>query len=146
MLLLDAMGGASGVLFGTLFISGYAAVEKTDQLDLQTLSKMLEKSLDAIKVRGKAKLGDKTMIDSLEPAIMAMRFASDHEADFSRGTAAAAKAAWDGVEKTKSYKASKGRAQSYGENSVGLPDPGAVSVAILMESMATFIGKKEAAK
>lgn len=143
MTILDAMGGASGVIFGTLFISGYTAVEKVDYLDLGILAEMLEKSLEAIKIRGKAKLGDKTMVDSLEPAVRALSEMAGKKSSFRDGTAAAAKAAWQGVELTKKYEAKKGRAQSYGNRSVGLPDPVAVSAAIIMEGIAEFIEKRE---
>lgn len=146
MILLDAMGGASGVIFGTLFISGYAAVDKVDFLNLKILTKMLDKSLEAIKYRGKAKVGDKTMIDSLEPAVLKLKEISGTGCSFEEGIKATAEAAWTGVENSKMYEAKKGRAQSYGIHSLGLPDPGAVSVALILESIAEFVQEKEKIK
>lgn len=139
MTLLDAMGGASGVIFGTMFISGYGAASQTNVLDLDTLSKMMQKSLDNIKLRGKAKVGDKTMLDSYEPAVQALEECSRNKLSLSEGVKQAWTAAKNGVEASKKYCAKKGRAESYGKLSIGLPDPGAVSVSIIFEAMSRYI-------
>lgn len=139
MTLLDAMGGASGVIFGTMFISGYGAAPQTNVLDLDTLSKMMKKSLDNIMLRGKAKVGDKTMLDSYEPAVEALEKCSSSKKSLSEGVRQAWIAAKNGVEASKKYPAKKGRAESYGELSIGLPDPGAVSVSIIFEAMSRYI-------
>lgn len=139
MTLLDAMGGASGVIFGTMFISGYGAAPMTNQLDLNTLSSMMKKSLENIKLRGKAKVGDKTMIDSYEPAVLALEQCSRNKKGLSEGVTNAWIAAKNGVEASKLYSAKKGRAESYGNLSIGIPDPGAVSVSIIFEAMNRYI-------
>ncbi|WP_394926839.1 dihydroxyacetone kinase subunit DhaL [uncultured Robinsoniella sp.] len=139
MTLLDAMGGASGVIFGTMFISGYGAAPMTNQLDLDTLSSMMKKSLENIKLRGKAKVGDKTMIDSYEPAVLALEQCSRNKKSLSEGVTNAWIAAKNGVEASKLYSAKKGRAESYGNLSIGTPDPGAVSVSIIFEAMNRYI-------
>ena len=72
MTLLDAMGGASGVIFGTMFISGCGAVPLTDTLSLKELAPMMKRSLDNIQKRGGDRRGDKTMIDSYGPAVEAL--------------------------------------------------------------------------
>lgn len=142
MTLLDAMGGASGVIFGTMFISGYGAAPQRDKLDLDTLSRMMKKSLDNIKLRGKAKVGDKTMIDSYEPAVLALEECSRNKKSLSEGVTMAWIAAKNGVEASKKYSAKKGRAESYGALSIGLPDPGAVSVSIIFEAMSRYIAEE----
>jgi len=139
MTMLDAMGGASGVLFGTMFISCYGAVDFTEILTLDMLALMLEKSLLNIKDRGKAQIGDKTMVDSLEPAVVSLLESSQRGRTFAEGLGFASKAARAGMENTKSLVASKGRAQSYGEKSLGTPDPGAVSVSIIFQAMYNYM-------
>ena len=139
MTLLDAMGGASGVIFGTMFISGYGAAPQTHQLDLDTLSRMMKKSLENIKLRGKANVGDKTMIDSYEPAVLALEDCRRNKKSLSEGVTKAWIASQNGVEASKQYCAKKGRAESYGKLSIGIPDPGAVSVSIINEAMNSYI-------
>lgn len=139
MTLLDAMGGASGVIFGTMFISGYGAAPQTHLLDLDTLSRMMKKSLENIKLRGKANVGDKTMIDSYEPAVLALEDCRRNKKSLSEGVTKAWIAAKNGVEASKQYCAKKGRAESYGKLSIGIPDPGAVSVSIIFEAMSRYI-------
>lgn len=146
MTLLDAMGGASGVIFGTMFISGYGAAEQTKVLDLKTLSKMMKKSLENIKFRGKAKVGDKTMLDSYEPAVMELEKCSRNNKSLAEGITQAYIASKKGVEASKCYSAKKGRAESYGDLSIGVPDPGAVSVSIIFEAMSRYITKERSMK
>lgn len=135
MTMLDAMGGASGVIFGTMFISGYGAVPLTDTLNLEALSLMMVQSLENIKKRGRANLGDKTMIDSYEPAVRGLQESVKRGDSLVEGLKNAFEEAQRGVEKTKEYKASKGRAESYGDQSLGIPDPGAVSVSVIFKAM-----------
>jgi len=139
MVLLDTMGGASGVIFGTMFISGYGAAPPKKYLDLDTLGKMFERSLKLIKSRGKAKPGDKTMIDSFEPAVIQLVKSAQTGASLCEGMSCAAKAAKGGMEASKMLQAEKGRASSYGMQSVGLPDPGAVSVSLIFQAMDSFL-------
>src|SRR4051812_12832535 len=70
MSMISSMGGASGVIFGTLFVGGVKGLEPQGELNLPLLAKIFEGSVTSIKERGKAKLGDKTMIDALEPAVL----------------------------------------------------------------------------
>jgi len=77
LILIDTMGGASGVLFGTMFISGIVDREKHETLDLCGFAEIFRKSLDALKKRGKAKVGDKTMIDAFEPAVCGLQEAAE---------------------------------------------------------------------
>lgn len=72
MAMLNSMGGASGVIFGTMFLGGIKGAESSSELDCAMLKAIFRKSLDSIKVRGQAQMGDKTMVDAYEPAVMAM--------------------------------------------------------------------------
>lgn len=146
MTMLDAMGGASGVIFGTMFISGFGVVPKRKYLDIDNLSKMMKKSLENIKQRGKAEIGDKTMIDSYEPAVSALLKSAECGKSLLEGINAAKAASLAGMEMTKTYEAKKGRAESYGQKSIGLPDPGAVSVTIIFSAMFEFLQSQQKLK
>jgi dihydroxyacetone kinase phosphoprotein-dependent L subunit len=135
--MLMSMGGASGVLFGSLYLAGAKGAEARPELSAGDLATMMEKSLAAIKERGKAQVGDKTMVDALEPAVEAMKSSLD------KGLApmlkAASEAAAQGVENTKKYQAKFGRAKSLMERAVGFQDAGATSVWIIFRSMCEFV-------
>jgi dihydroxyacetone kinase phosphoprotein-dependent L subunit len=134
--MLMSMGGASGVIFGSLFMAGARAGEARAELRPEDIVRMLDKSLLSIKERGKARVGDKTMVDALEPAVEAMK---ENE---SAGLVAMLKAGEDaaarGVENTKKYQAKFGRAKSLMERAIGFQDPGATSVWIILRSMREF--------
>lgn len=136
MAMMNSMGGASGVIFGTMFSGGVKGMDSKDCLDAKILTEIMRKSLESIKERGKAQLGDKTMIDALEPATEAME-KNDSEDIFSRLDAAVS-AANEGLEKTKGYVAKFGRAKSLMERAVGFQDAGATSVVIILSAMRDF--------
>jgi len=134
MTLISTVGGASGPLYGGFFLElGKQTVGK-QELDAATLASILEAGLGDIKRRGKAELGDKTMVDALTPAVAAMKAAGN---DITVATRTAAATARDAAEKTKPLLARKGRASYLGERSIGHQDPGATSTALLLEALAT---------
>ena len=139
LILIDTMGGASGVLFGTMFISGIVDREKHETLDLRGFAEIFRKSLDALKERGKAKVGDKTIIDAFEPAVCGLEEAAAKRRSLADGFALAAQKAEAGAEYTKTVRAKFGRAKYYGDKSIGLQDPGAVSVRIIFQAMSEWI-------
>ncbi len=138
-ILVDTMGGASGVLFGTMFISGTIRRQVGLTMDLQDFAEIFRCSLNAIKERGKAKCGDKTMVDALEPAVVALEKGVEKRRGLCEGMELAAKAAWEGVESTKNVQARFGRAKYFGEKAVGHQDAGATSVWIIFRSMADWM-------
>ena len=135
--MLMSMGGASGVLFGSLFLGGAKHAGPAPVLTAEDLYRMMEKSLAVIQERGKARLGDKTMVDALEPAVRAMGRTWDQ--GLLPMLQAAEKAAAQGVEDTKQYQARYGRAKSLMERSVGFQDAGATSIWIIIRSMREFV-------
>lgn len=137
MSMLNSMGGASGVIFGTLFVGGVKNLEPANELDGDLLTKIMRKSLEAIKERGKAQLGDKTMIDALEPAVIALE--KGNKEDLVQLLSDAKDAAWQGVENTKSYVAKFGRAKSLLERAIGYQDAGATSVALIFDGMYKYV-------
>lgn len=98
---------------------------------------MLVDGLQAVKERGKAKPGDKTMVDSLAPAAMKSR--EMVSAPLAEALKAVAEAARQGMEKTKELVATTGKAKTLGERSLGHPDPGAVSTYLILKFMAEYV-------
>ena len=138
--MLMSMGGASGVIFGSLYLAGAKGMKPGTELTAEDLAAMERKSLEAIKERGKASVGDKTMVDALEPAVEAMEAAS-HKGLLEM-LKEAEKAAYQGVENTKGQLAKYGRAKSLLERAIGHQDAGATSVAIIFRSMREFVEKE----
>jgi dihydroxyacetone kinase-like protein len=139
--LMMASGGASGVVFGTLF-QGAASAIKGDVFDAEALVLALEGGLKAVQDRGKAKVGDKTMVDALAPAADAARKSFASGGSLEDVAAAAANAAAEGVEATRELVARIGKAKGMGERTVGFVDPGALTTSILLGSFAeTLLGR-----
>lgn len=139
MSMISSMGGASGVIFGTMFTGGIKGLESKETLNITLLAEILEKALNAIKQRGKAELGDKTMIDALEPAVNALKQSGSLNHSLLEGLQNAENAAAQGVEDTKEYVAKFGRAKSLGERAVGHQDAGATTVWIIFKSMREWV-------
>jgi dihydroxyacetone kinase-like protein len=137
MTLMTSVGGAAGAVFGTFFRGGARRLGGRQTFDSESLSLMLLDGLDAVRARGKAKPGDKTMVDALEPA--ASRSQELTSAFLDESLSAVAEAARKGMEATKEMVARVGKAKTLGERSLGHPDPGAVSTYLMLESMADYV-------
>ncbi|HET9142651.1 dihydroxyacetone kinase subunit DhaL [Actinophytocola sp.] len=135
--LISTVGGAAGPLYGTAFLRAATSAGSAGELDGPAVAAALRAALDGVVARGKAVLGDKTMIDALEPAVRAAEAAG---ADPAGVLAAAADAAQAGAESTVPLVARKGRASYLGERSAGHLDPGARSTALLLRSLAGSAG------
>lgn len=124
MTLMSTMGGASGSLFGTLFISmAKAAKDKT--LDFKVFAEVFNQGVDAVKQRGKADLGEKTMLDSLIPVANSLIADANNDVDLAKALANAQAAAIAGMQSTKEMIATKGRASFLGDRAIGHIDAGA---------------------
>lgn len=134
--ILTSAGGAAGAVFGTLFRGGAESLGDRNALTAALLSRFLLDGLRAIKDRGHAKPGDKTMIDALEPA--AAESERRASAPLDEALAAVAEAARLGMEKTREMVAMVGKAKALGERSLGHPDPGALSMSLILEFMAEY--------
>jgi dihydroxyacetone kinase-like protein len=141
--LIDAMGGASGILFGTFFISGIRHVESEKTLALKDFACIFENAYKAISARGRAKPGDKTMLDALYPAAEALKQAAEKDLPLAEGLRLASQKAAAGAEATRAMKASTGRAREYREASIGHQDPGATSVSLIVGSMYGYVQAME---
>jgi dihydroxyacetone kinase-like protein len=132
MTLVSSVGGAAGPLYGTLLLQMGNALAGSETVELPAFAAAWRKGAEGVKARGRAELGDKTMLDALEPAVLALESASELDA----GLAAAAAAARAGMEATIPLQARKGRASYLGERSVDHQDPGATSTSYLFATAA----------
>jgi dihydroxyacetone kinase-like protein len=140
MTLVSNVGGASGPLYGTLFLRMATAAGDVERLDPPALATVLHAGLDGIVARGKAETGDKTMLDALAPALDALDTALAGHRPLGEALAEAAKAADTGRDATTAMLARKGRASYLGERSIGHQDPGATSMALLVGAAAATLG------
>ena len=129
--LMNRMGGASGAVFGSFFLKGVASMRGIDSLSKRDMEAALEAGLLGVKARGKAQVGDKTMVDALEPAVRAFAAADD----FASGWRKAAEAARIGADSTRELIARRGRAKYLGERASGHIDPGALTVVLFFEAI-----------
>jgi phosphoenolpyruvate---glycerone phosphotransferase subunit DhaL len=136
MTLMSTIGGAAGPLYGTAYLRASAALGDAAELDPAGVVAALTSARDGIVARGKAEVGDKTMIDAWTPAVEAADTAAAAGATAPQTLAAAANAAKAGAEATDPLVARKGRASYLGERSAGHRDPGAVSTALLLQAAA----------
>lgn len=134
MTLMASVGGASGPLYGTLFMRMSMKLKDHAQADLTLFAEALEEGLNGIVALGKAELQDKTMVDALSPAVEVMKEAAGRGEDFLSGLESAVRAAQEGMEATIPLVARKGRASYLGERSAGHQDPGATSSYLLLSS------------
>ena len=142
MVLIRSVGGASGPLYGTLFLR-MAPVAGDAALETETFAKALRAGLDGVVARGKAELGDKTMVDALSPALDALDAALAAGESLAPALRAASAAADEGRDATTPMIARKGRASYLGERSAGHQDPGATSTALLVAAAATALGEQD---
>jgi dihydroxyacetone kinase-like protein len=139
MTLISTVGGASGPLYGTLFLQASIAAGAKKEISPEEFGAMLEKGVSGVVQRGKAVVGDKTMIDALEPAVDALKSALKAGEPLSEALSKAGEAAHRGVESTIPLVARKGRASYLGERSAGHQDPGATSSWLLIQTAAETI-------
>ena len=127
MALVSTVGGAGGPLYGTFFMRAGMAVDAKEVLNLEDVVALFEAALEGVVQRGKAALGDKTMVDAITPAVNALKEALAEGADLKEALRRATEAAEKGMKYTIPMLAKKGRASYLGERSIGHQDPGATS-------------------
>jgi len=124
MTLMTAVGGASGSLYGTLFVAMSKAA-RDRPLDLQAFAEIFSSGVDAVKQRGKADAGEKTMLDVLIPVASSLRQAAADSVALPAALDKVARSAIAGMESTRDMLATKGRASFLEERSRGHIDAGA---------------------
>ena len=136
MALISSVGGAGGPLYGTLFMRAGMVSSGKHELNEQDLLELLESAVDGVIQRGKAQLGDKTMVDALVPAVEAYKqFVEAGGNDTLEGLQQAVAAAEQGMKDTIPLVARKGRASYLGERSAGHQDPGATSSYMILKAL-----------
>jgi dihydroxyacetone kinase-like protein len=140
MTLVSTVGGASGPLYGTFFLRMGTSAGDRAEFDGAAFAAALRAGLEGVVTRGKAQLGDKTMVDALTPAVDALDAALADGASLKDALRAAATAAREGADATVPLVARKGRASYLGERSAGHRDPGATSTTLLLEAAAESLG------
>jgi len=134
--LIKTMGGSSGPLLGTFFLRAGAAAAEKSELAAADVVALFQAGVDGVQQRGKAALGDKTMLDALLPAVDAMRGALEAGSGLAEILERGAAAAEAGMRATISMQARKGRASYLGDRSIGHPDPGATAAHMLLKAAA----------
>jgi phosphoenolpyruvate---glycerone phosphotransferase subunit DhaL len=135
MTLISSVGGASGPLYGTFFMRGGMAASAKEELNGQDLYQVLQSGVEGVIQRGRAQVGDKTMIDAWTPAMTAMKTAVDNGDDVVSALRQALAAAEQGMKDTIPLQAKKGRASYLGERSIGHQDPGATSTFLMLQAL-----------
>ena len=138
--LVSTVGGASGPLWGSALRSGGRVLGDQPTFDGAQLAEVLAAALASVKDLGTASLGDKTMVDALEPAVETLKSRIADGEPLAQAVDAAAAAAEAGMRATIPLQARKGRASYLGERSVGHQDPGATSSALLVRTLAQSVG------
>jgi dihydroxyacetone kinase-like protein len=136
MTLISTVGGAGGPLYGTFFLQAGMKTAGKMELNLADWTEALEAALGGVIMRGKAELGDKTMVDALTPAVAALKQALQDNQPINQALELCAQAARQGMEGTIPLVARKGRASYLGERSAGHQDPGATSSHLVLKAAA----------
>jgi dihydroxyacetone kinase-like protein len=137
MAMMSSMGGASGAIFGTFFRNGGKALAGKEAFDAAGLAAFLQAGVDGVKQRGGAAVGDKTVVDAMQPA--AEKAAEVSAQSLPQAIDAVAAAALGGLEASKAMVAKFGRAKTLGEACIGFPDAGAMSVTVIIGAMKDYI-------
>jgi dihydroxyacetone kinase-like protein len=137
--LMMKIGGSMGPLYGKFFKGISTSLAEHQTIDAQAFGEALRASKDAIGSISHAKVGDKTLVDTLHPAVDAYQAALDEGKDFTGALADMKQAAIAGRDNTKDLVAKIGRSSRLGDRSKGVIDPGAASCALILETMADTI-------
>ncbi len=135
MTLISTVGGASGPLYGTMFLRGSMVTTGKSELNESDVVKLFQAFVEGVVTRGKATVGDKTMLDALQPAADTLEQAVASGSHLSDALQQAIQAAEDGMNQTFSLVAKKGRASYLGERSTYHLDPGAVSTYLILKAL-----------
>jgi len=136
MTLLSTVGGAGGPLYGTLFLQAGMKTAGKMELTGADWAEALEAAINGVIMRGKAELGDKTMVDALTPALNTLQQSLLDNQPVHIALNRSAEAARQGMEATIPLVARKGRASYLGERSAGHQDPGATSSYFIINAAA----------
>jgi dihydroxyacetone kinase-like protein len=138
-ILMMKIGGSMGPLYGKFFKAIGLALDGKDEIGINEMGEALKAAVDAIASISPAKVGDKTLIDTLIPALAAFEKAQAESKTFSEALEAMRIAAIEGRDSTKDMVAKLGRASRLGERSRGVLDAGATSCCLILETIANSV-------
>ncbi len=138
MAMSKAAPSTMGTLMGTGFMRGGKALKGKAEINLKNLYSFWDAFMTGLLDRGKAKIGDKTINDSLYPAVLVLKDESDRNSELYPAFQKALKAAEEGVEKATAMQAQFGKAAYYGEKSRGKVDPGSIVGKLLIETFTDY--------
>lgn len=144
MILLNEIGGSMGPIYGTIFMAMAESAEGKETLGVSDLADMLEAGLEELQGLVDARVGDKTLVDTLTPAAAVLKDSALKNDTIGSALENMKKAAREGRDSTKDMVAKYGRSSRLGERSRGVLDAGAVSCCILLESFADGIVERQA--
>ena len=139
MKILSGIGGSSGALFGTLFMTMAKVSNIDDGIDYKKAINMFVDGVEAVKQRGKADVGEKTMMDVLIPVANCLKEGVEKDIDLKNLMRKTIETAEKGMLSTKNLLATKGRASFLGERSKGHIDPGARSSQLMIKTVCMSI-------
>lgn len=142
MTLMSTMGGASGSLFGSMFVT-MGKIAKDKPVDFTNMVSVFAAGVDSIKARGKADIGEKTMLDTLIPAANSLQKSVDDDQSLEAALSDMKLAAETGMLTTKDMLATKGRASFLGERARGHIDAGARTSQLILFSIADVLIEKK---
>lgn len=140
LLFMSGVGGSAGALYGCAYLAaGKQAPAGKESLGYEELFRCLEAALAAIMQRGQSQPGDKTMVDTLYPAVAAYRTAIESKTPLREAFSNIKQAAADGAASTKAMAAVRGRAYYQADKGVGHLDPGAVTMYFQIAALCDYI-------
>lgn len=140
-ILFSQIGGSMGPIYGTIFMDAGDSAMDLEEITVQDLEDMLSEGLAGLKEIVDAEVGDKTLVDTLSPAVDALKSAGKSGSDLLPALEEMKAAAQKGMESTKDLIAKFGRSSRLGERSRGVLDAGAVSCCIILQAMADGIAE-----
>lgn len=141
---LNAVGSSVGPLYATGFMRGAKVVKGKKSLSESDLAEYWVAFARGVKERGQAKIGDKTMVDTLDPFANTLETRFNNVPNFEIAFSEAVKAAEDGMHSTKNVVSKKGRSSRLGDRSMGAQDPGATSAYFILYTFLKFINGNSA--
>lgn len=139
MTLIKSVGGASGPLYGTVFMKLGPLLGKGDTVSLETFLSGLTAGVEGIKKMGRSKGGEKTMLEAWLPALASLEQSVKEGQPEKQAFEAATQAAEEGMKATIPLMATKGRASYLGERSIGHQDPGATSTWLMLKALSESV-------
>lgn len=136
---LNAVGSSVGPLYATAFLRGSKVLQGKTELNDEDLYKFWISAGKGIQERGKAEVGDKTMWDTISPAVQALEQSYEQGEDFLTGFRKAVASGEEGMKSTKDMISKKGRSSRLGERSLGNQDPGATSAYFILSAFLQYL-------